>query len=132
MAAPLVRLLDPVAASSAAAGAGGLDEDVVGGAADGAAPFDVTADAFDAQAVLDAAPCIQWAPRRPPVPRYKPGTRYSAVARETVTSEGSWWTRPDADFAKEAQRMRDQPTKLTVPGELHILGMERPWCRSAR
>lgn len=74
----------------------------------------------DLQAALDAEPCY---PRTPgPKAKYKPGTRQAPAAKETAPADGSWWTRPGADFAKEAQRMRDQPTKLKVPGESNIVG----------
>lgn len=94
------------------------------GAPEETEPFDVTDDEVDeAQDLLDAAPCIAVAPRAPTRPRYKTGTRQEAAPREVASGEGSWWTRPDADFGREAQRMRAQPTKLKIPGELHILGM---------
>lgn len=74
----------------------------------------------DLQAVLDDEPCY---PRKPgPKPTYKPGTRQAPAAQETAAAGGSWWMQPDADFTKEAQRMRDQPTKLKVPGEHNVIG----------
>jgi hypothetical protein len=83
-------------------------------------------DAFDAQDVLDEEPCIR-RPGRPPA--YKPGTRQLPAARETVSGELPWWARPDADFKKEAERMRTAPPSRStnVPSALHIIGMNGVW-----
>jgi len=73
-----------------------------------------------AQGTLDAEPCR---PGRPVTTRkYKPGTRHEPATRGAASGEGSWWTRPGANFAAEAQRMRDSPTKVKVPGETNIVG----------
>ena len=74
----------------------------------------------DVQAALDEEPCVKTT--RPVKPKYKPGTRHEVAARERATEAGSWWMRPDADFGREAQRMREQPTRLKVPGEDNVVG----------
>ena len=74
----------------------------------------------DVQAVLDEEPCVKTS--RTAKPKYKPGTRHAVATRERATDAGSWWMRPDADFGKEAQRMREQPTRLKVPGEDNVVG----------
>lgn len=89
-------------------------------ALDDLAPIDQEADA-DLQAVLDEQPCVATAPRAGGA-TYKPGTRRVVAAVERAASEGSWWMRPDADFPKEATRMRAQHANLKVPGEDHIVG----------
>lgn len=81
---------------------------------------DLQAVDIDLQAVLDDEPC--YPRKRGPKPTYKPGTRQEQAAREIAAADGSWWMKPGADFTKEAQRMRDQPTKLKVPGESNVVG----------
>jgi hypothetical protein len=101
-------------------------------AADTAAPDDddVLADTkfaeLDAdQAALDEEPC--YPKKRGPKPKYKPGTRHEPAAAERAPSGGSWWTRPDANFEKEAQRMRESPRRTKTRGEDNIIGMNAVW-----
>lgn len=77
-------------------------------------------DVIDEQVELDVEPCRPMLP--PAKPKYKPGTRQQPAARESAEADGSWWTRPNADFAGEAQRMRVQPRQMKVPGEFNIIG----------
>lgn len=80
------------------------------------------ADAIDAaQAELDAEPAIRTRPG--PKPKYKPGHRQLPVTGETAAPSPSWWLRPDADFAAEAERMRLDPKQKKVPGENNIICM---------
>ena len=58
-----------------------------------------------------------------PVTRYRPGHRQIPDARARTSPDGSWWMRPDADFTREAERMRLDPKQPKVPGENHILCM---------
>lgn len=87
-------------------------------AVDDLAPIDLELDE-DLQAALDQAPS-----RVQPVarPRYRPGTRQEHATPRGASSTESWWTRPDADFGKEAERMRVQHAKLKVPGEHNVIG----------
>lgn len=87
----------------------------------------------DLQSALDEEPCRVLAAPPPTKARpYKPGLRQqpAACVRVVDGDGGSWWMRPDADFGKEAERMRAQPTKLAIPGELNIIGWKAAVGRS--
>jgi hypothetical protein len=94
-------------------------------------PFDLPSiEDEDEQAALDHLdPCFRKKPG--PKPKYKPGTRQERAGKTAAAAAsntaGSWWTRPDADFTREAQRMRDSPTRMKVPGENSIIGMGGVW-----
>jgi hypothetical protein len=74
-----------------------------------------------AQAELDEEPTYR---KRPgPKPKYKPGHRQLPATGEKAAPSTSWWLRPDADFAAEAERMRLNPKTPKTPGENNIICM---------
>lgn len=55
---------------------------------------------------------------------YKPGTRVVEAKAARSKEDASWWMRPNANFAQEAERMRKNPRPMRIPGENRIIGME--------
>lgn len=89
---------------------------------------DLDLDALDdAQAELDDEPCVALPKAQIPKPKapiYKSGHRQPRTAKREASTDGSWWMRPDADFAAEAERMRHDPRQPKTPGENNILAMK--------
>lgn len=76
--------------------------------------------ADEPDAAVDEEPTYR---KRPgPKPKYKPGHRQ--LDEGQTSTKGSWWLRPDADFAAEAERMRLDPKQKKTPGENNILCMK--------